>query len=156
MAAKAIGRSTSVCEVQIYVRGGYRFRAGGLAVTAKPRMVLVMPYASSKICTRPGCAGLVRGGVCSVCGPRRKERDAQHDARRGTAASRGYDGRWQRIRMAYLKGHPLCAECLKEHRVTVATDVDHIIPKRDGGSDADGNLQALCHSCHSRKTAGGQ
>jgi 5-methylcytosine-specific restriction enzyme A len=37
-------------------------------------------------------------------------------------------------------------------RVVQATDVDHIVAKRDGGQDADNNLQALCHACHSRKT----
>lgn len=34
-----------------------------------------------------------------------------------------------------------------------ATDVDHVVPKRAGGPDAHSNLQSLCHSCHSRKTA---
>lgn len=31
--------------------------------------------------------------------------------------------------------------------------VDHIIPKSDGGTDAMGNLRLLCHPCHSRRTA---
>lgn len=31
--------------------------------------------------------------------------------------------------------------------------VDHIVPKVDGGTDDMENLQTLCRSCHSRKTA---
>ena len=33
-----------------------------------------------------------------------------------------------------------------------ATDVDHIIPACDGGTDDRSNLQALCGSCHRTKT----
>jgi 5-methylcytosine-specific restriction endonuclease McrA len=33
-----------------------------------------------------------------------------------------------------------------------ATDVDHIIPNSQGGSDADSNLQALCTWHHRRKS----
>ena len=31
-------------------------------------------------------------------------------------------------------------------------EVDHIVPKVEGGSDRADNLQTLCHECHSRKT----
>jgi 5-methylcytosine-specific restriction protein A len=34
-----------------------------------------------------------------------------------------------------------------------ATDVDHIVSKAKGGTDAGTNLQSLCHSHHSMKTA---
>ena len=67
---------------------------------------------------------------------------------RPTACQRGYDRRWQAIRAAILADHPLCAECS-----ALATDVDHIVPRRQGGSDHESNLQALCHACHGRKTA---
>jgi 5-methylcytosine-specific restriction protein A len=80
---------------------------------------------------------------------------AERDAERGTAAQRGYDGRWQRLRQAFLNEHPLCAHCAAAGRVEAATDVHHLVPRRDGGSDADSNLQALCHACHSRVTAAG-
>jgi 5-methylcytosine-specific restriction protein A len=87
----------------------------------------------------------VRDGVCTVCGP---EVEAQaYDRRRGTAAQRGYGARWQKRRGIFLRQHPLCAQCSAP-----ATDVDHITPKRQGGSDDESNLQPLCATCHSRKT----
>jgi len=50
---------------------------------------------------------------------------------------------------------PLCADPFGEHgdRVVAATEVDHIVPLRAGGTNDAENLQALCKSCHSRKTA---
>lgn len=47
-----------------------------------------------------------------------------------------------------LAAEPLCRSCGK-----IATDVDHIIPRASGGSDSFNNLQPLCRSCHSTKTA---
>lgn len=107
-------------------------------------------------CRRAGCPGLVRNGVCSMCGPLRQAGQREHDERRGSAAGRGYDRRWQRVRQRYLVQHPLCVACLATGRVVPATDVDHIQPRRRGGSDDEHNLQALCHSCHSAKTARGE
>lgn len=54
-----------------------------------------------------------------------------------------------------LHEEPLCRDPYGEHvgRPTVANHVDHITPKRRGGTDVRSNLQSLCHSCHSRKTA---
>lgn len=51
-----------------------------------------------------------------------------------------------------LRSDPLCVLCLAEGRTTLATDVDHIVPRREGGSDEASNLQSLCHSHHSQKT----
>lgn len=111
-----------------------------------------MPLRAPTTCRRPGCRGLVRGGVCSVCGPVRTI--AASDEQRGTAAQRGYDGRWQRVRLMYLRAHPLCAECGRRGQVTVADMVDHVRPIADGGAVLDeANLQSLCHACHARKTA---
>lgn len=56
---------------------------------------------------------------------------------------------WRNLRRWFLNGNPLCNICER-----IATQVDHIIPIMAGGQplDAD-NLQSLCASCHSQKTA---
>lgn len=47
-----------------------------------------------------------------------------------TTAERGYGGRWQRARVAFLRSNPLCVHCQREGLVTAATLVDHRIPHR--------------------------
>jgi 5-methylcytosine-specific restriction protein A len=72
------------------------------------------------------------------------------DVRQGSSA-RGYDARWQRLRASVLATYPYCAHCGEP-----ATDVDHVVPKALGQHACDtqlDNLMALCHQCHSRKTA---
>ena len=113
-----------------------------------------MPTRAPSACRRPGCPGLVRNGVCSRCGPVRKQAAAEHDERRGTATARGYDARWQRLREMHLSGEPLCRRCTAQGRTTLAVLVDHIVPIRDGGDALDDdNLQSLCRRCHDAKTA---
>ena len=84
--------------------------------------------------------------------PKAHEKKRRID-RRKPSSKRGYGGSWRRWRLMVLAEEPLCRECLAAGRVTPATDVDHIVPLADGGTNERGNLQALCHSCHSRKTA---
>lgn len=78
-----------------------------------------------------------------------------YDQARGTATQRGYDSRWRKARATFLAHHPLCVACLDEGRTVAANEVDHIIPHRGNmGLFWDKtNWQALCKSCHSRKTA---
>lgn len=72
---------------------------------------------------------------------------------RPCAAARGYDRRWRKVRLEYLRANPLCVHCLEAGCTTPATDVDHIVALAKGGPDALGNYQSLCGPCHSRKTA---
>nr|WP_255321662.1 HNH endonuclease signature motif containing protein [Pseudomonas aeruginosa] len=45
-----------------------------------------------------------------------------------------------------------CPECKGVKRI--ATEVDHIIPLSQGGTDDDSNLMAIAgYPCHARKTA---
>lgn len=113
-----------------------------------------MPERAPTACRRPGCRGLVRGGVCSACGDLRRQTAAEHDERRGSSRQRGYDGRWERVRAMHLAAEPLCRLCAARGRVTPAVLVDHIVPIRDGGAVLDDrNLQSLCRRCHDAKTA---
>ena len=72
---------------------------------------------------------------------------------------RGYNYRWTKLRAYVLKcdkqGRPgeLCQPCLRKGRPTPATQVDHIIPKSQDGTDDMDNLQAICDDCHKAKTA---
>lgn len=72
---------------------------------------------------------------------------------RPNASQRGYGARWQALRADFLRRFPLCKTCEAKGRVKPANEVDHIKPRAQGGSDADANLQPLCKTCHSRKTA---
>lgn len=70
-----------------------------------------------------------------------------------TAAQRGYGHKWKKIRKsALVRDGYLCQECLKSNIITPATDVDHILNKKRGGTDALDNLQSLCNPCHIKKT----
>lgn len=92
------------------------------------------------------CPEIVPTGRCAAC-------DQAAERRRGTAAQRGYDSRWEATAKAYLGTHPLC-EC-KPDCYALATDVDHIDglgPKGPRGHDPD-NLRALSRSHHSKRTA---
>lgn len=56
-------------------------------------------------------------------------------------------------RAAWLRAQPLCVHCQRLGFVTVADEVDHIVPLHHGGADDESNLQSLCQPCHARKTA---
>ncbi len=54
----------------------------------------------------------------------------EYDQRRGSAASRGYDSKWERERHAYLLENPLCLGCAAVGRFEAAFVVDHIRPHK--------------------------
>lgn len=65
---------------------------------------------------------------------------------RGTSTERA------KRRRVMLAAEPLCRHCARLGRVTVAVDLDHIVPLAAGGSDAMDNIQPLCRACHVKKT----
>ena len=106
-----------------------------------------MPTKAGYPCRAPGCSAIVSAGAwCDAHKPPEKPRPSSH--------ARGYDNRWRKIRASVLARSPLCVHCRAEGRVTAATEVDHIRPLAHGGTHAADNLQSLCKSCHSKKTAG--
>ena len=104
-----------------------------------------MPSRPLSPCAHPTCSGrAVNGRYCAAHAhlkPARKPDD------RPSAAARGYDAKWRRVRAMYLKRHPDCVVC-GEH----AQEVDHIVPLADGGTHKWDNLQAMCKTHHSQKT----
>ena len=102
------------------------------------------------LCTYPGCGRLVRGG----------NRCEQHKAaaKRELFTERGKSGEWhglyqsaawRNLRRQFLAENPQCVVCGAAARIA-----DHVVPHRGDKRlfyDAE-NLQALCVSCHSRKT----
>lgn len=110
-----------------------------------------VPTRPPHACTTFGCPEVIPHG--SRC-PRHGRAIARaHDAHREKTTARGYGADWRAKRDRYLREHPICAHCQREGRIVTATDVDHVLPRANGGTDDDANLQALCHSHHSRKTA---
>lgn len=110
-----------------------------------------MPAAAPRPCTTPGCRRLIPYGQQCPDHPRNW---AKQDKKRGNRHQRGYGNDWVKLRNSImLRDKGLCQPCLAAGKVAPATEVDHIVPKAEGGSDYPGNLQAICNACHSVKTA---
>jgi 5-methylcytosine-specific restriction protein A len=116
-----------------------------------PRDAPGMPHRPPHSCVVPGCPELVRRGA--RCTDHARALQAEADSLRPSASRRGYDAAWRRIRLDHLRRHPLCIDCQREGRTVAATDVDHRVPLRRGGTNDPANLQSLCHRHHSSKTA---
>jgi 5-methylcytosine-specific restriction endonuclease McrA len=103
-------------------------------------------------CTVPGCPARVPRGRCEAHTLRRDE-----GARDNVAVRRWYrTARWARLRQAVLfEAMFQCAGC---GTVQLRLEVDHVTKH---GGDPDrfwdrGNLQALCSTCHAKKTNRGE
>lgn len=76
------------------------------------------------------------------------------DRRRGSRHERGYGAAWVRKRKQILaRDGGLCVPCVRNHRISLATAVDHIVAKEFGGTEDDDNLQSICATCHQTKTS---
>ena len=106
-----------------------------------------------KPCRHPGCPELTEDRFCPK---HMKEYNRRYDREQRPGYSKLYKtARWQRLRKRVLSAQPLCVECGRYGILTPATVVDHITPHKGNQRlfwDED-NLQALCKSCHDRKTA---
>lgn len=104
-----------------------------------------MPTRPLKPCRHPGCPNLTDGVYCG---------DHTKKYQRASAYERGYTSKWRRLSKLYLKSHPLCAECQRHGKVTVAAVVDHIVPHRGNAQLmwSESNWQSLCKPCHNKKT----
>ncbi len=103
-------------------------------------------------CSYPGCPNLVDSGRCAehagVSG------QSGSGWKRDKARQRLYGRKWQKFRAAYLAEHPWCVSCERIGISTPSEHVDHVVDhKGDVVLFWRGPFQALCHSCHSKKTA---
>jgi len=96
---------------------------------------------------------------CTVCGDLvtlreyDRHRAAHVEEQRPSARRRGYDRDWERIRAEHLELEPWCRFHLELGDRVPATEVDHILARRRGGTDDHSNLRSLCKPHHSRRTA---
>jgi len=100
-----------------------------------------MPMRPKGPCMFPGCPNrAVNDGRCAA--------HPRPERARASANERGYGAEWRRLRDAHLRAFPLCVECGMP-----GNHVDHITPRARGGTDDESNLQTLCATHHSQKTA---
>lgn len=116
-----------------------------------------MPYAPNTPCSKSGCRALALpdSPYCAVHADTVRANKRAHERYRGNSAARGYGRTWRKFRANILDQTPLCAECSRQGRITVATVVDHVKPHKGNEQlfwDAT-NCQPLCKACHDIKTA---
>jgi 5-methylcytosine-specific restriction protein A len=113
-------------------------------------------------CSAPGCVVKVVRGYCN-------QHARQVEQRRGSQRERGYTRQWEQRARWFRQRYALCGQrpgglppvmsrCHDEGRITVAAQVDHVIPHRGDERlfwDEQGNWQSLCASCGARKSAAG-
>lgn len=129
----------------------FRYKACTLRLSVTPtpaKAGFLMPVASPKPCTYPGCGALVHGG--SRCARHQHIEQRVADKQRASASQRGYGSRWQKARATFLSNNRECCRCQAD-----ATVVDHKIPHKGNQElfwDSD-NWQPMCKRCHDAKTA---
>jgi 5-methylcytosine-specific restriction protein A len=108
-----------------------------------------MPKRSLHPCHEPGCTVLLQPG--QEC-PRHPHLPRAKDER-ASASQRDYGWDWKKnVRDPYLAAHPYCVNLFDMHGPCVpAKVVDHILPRRQGGTNAWSNLQSLCRRCDNKK-----
>jgi len=111
-----------------------------------------MPIRSNRICNKINCNRVIEG-TRSRC----KEHESKPFEHLNKIRSSGMDDnttfynsrRWRKTSKLFLSLNPICVEC-----GNLAKHSDHIKRIADGGDPYSfTNLQALCISCHSSKTA---
>jgi 5-methylcytosine-specific restriction protein A len=103
-----------------------------------------------KPCGFHGCRNTSLGRYCP---DHTKQVSQQYDRERASDPVRKlyHKAQWYQVRLVVLARDPICVEC--KHAAT--EEIDHVIPARAYSGDFydPDNLQGLCRSCHSSKTA---
>ena len=94
-----------------------------------------MPYKNKKPCMHLNCPNLVsKGRYCQV---HKRESSGYYSTKE-----------WRQLRAQVLAEEPICVICNK----APSTEVEHKIPRNQGGPDERWNLRGTCKPCHSAKT----
>lgn len=110
-----------------------------------------MPKKPKRPCRYRDCPRLTES-MSGYCEEHEKLRTRHYDKFFRQGHNEKYGSKWRKIRARFLGAHPLCEQCKLQGRYTIATEVHHIKPLADGGTNDENNLMALCKSCHSRIT----
>lgn len=105
-----------------------------------------MPNRAPKPCRKDKCPHLTSGRYCLI---HQADEDSGGYAKREPASRRGYGQAWGKLSRRILMEEPICRMC----QVRPSKQVDHIVSHSRGGTDERRNLQGVCWSCHSQKTA---
>ncbi|TQV76662.1 HNH endonuclease [Aliikangiella marina] len=113
-----------------------------------------MPKRLPTYCRKRGCNVIVdKPGYCKA-----HQGDAtnwgKYQRKQGNTTDRGYGAAWRKTRVrikARAKG--LCEPCKEQGFIHLGSICDHIIPKAEGGTDDESNLQWVCDAYHKKKTA---
>jgi 5-methylcytosine-specific restriction protein A len=100
-----------------------------------------MPWKPASRCITAGCPELTHKARC------KKHAREVEQKRLARETWRDYGSNWKFIRAKVLRAEPNCRLCGAQ-----ATEIDHIVPLKEGGTHDLENLRPLCKSCHSRRT----
>ena len=110
-----------------------------------------MPTRPKSLCRKPGCVQAISSP--GFCEKHVKSSDGWSQTNRASPSARGYDWKWRKTRGRILeRDSGLCQLCLEQGLLIPASEVDHIVSRANGGNDDSDNLQAICRSCHKKKT----
>ena len=111
-----------------------------------------MPKKAKRPCRFKNCPALT-DSPSGYCEQHEKLISSNYNRFGRTAdAKKRYGYQWRKIRAAFLSRNPLCEMCKRQGIFTAATEVHHIKPLADGGTNDFDNLMPLCKSCHSSIT----
>jgi len=108
-----------------------------------------MSARAPKFCANAECGNLVPAGqrYCADCNQPWKSSHPTHN-------SRSADAQWRKtVRRILKRDNHQCQIRYVGICTGRATEVDHIIPVFQGGTDHPSNLQATCRECHLAKSS---
>lgn len=89
--------------------------------------------------------------------PKKQRNTQRNNTDRRELRQKAYNSTaWRKLRLSYMKQHPVCEECLKNGKVTAADSIHHKKSPFRGNDvnwtlllDPD-NLESICRECHAR------